>query len=453
MTNLCNKIDCLEANTLLKVVKITLANILNLLASHFSLSKPFSTKMFYKVRVIIAGAVFLVFTSLGVFAQSLPMITIEANPFKDSDTEGHSYILVVNQDLTKDLIVNYEVVPDTGSPISKMATIRPVPDHANETHTEFRINVTESHSEVRLVVGENLEYMVGTPARAIKIDQPIETTKTTPGVQFKFRQDTVSENAHATLVARVTPYPKNISFLRLDFLFKINDGEFIPVSGFNDTSEITPFVNLGPVTGFNMAYEFNEVGYYFKETNYDLNDITISVNVEYKDRFSKSVTNVTRLSSNDQASILVINNDTEKLVKIETTAEMINEGESFPVTITASRPTPDDNIVVELNHNDSGSGYFGSFEHNENQITLTNTDPSKTIMINSKKIEGPQGDGKIEISIVENSNYTIEKGARQVSVNITDPDAFEVSFKDESLTQIIMEGQEASLKYNNDRTT
>ena len=446
MTNLCNKIDCLEANTLLKVVKITLANILNLLASHFSLSKPFSTKMFYKVRVIIAGAVFLVFTSLGVFAQSLPMITIEANPFKDSDTEGHSYILVVNKDLTEDLVVKYEVVPDTGSPISKMATIKPVPNHANVNFTEFRVNVTESHTEVRLVVGENVEYMVGTPASAMKIDQPIETTETTPGVQIKFRQNTVNEGANATLVVRLTPYPENITFVRLDFLFKINDGEFISVAGFNDTSKIDPYIFLGPVTGFNMAYEFNEVSYFFKDSDYDLNDVTINVNIQYNNRFSKRVTNVTRLSSNDQASIQVINDDTEKFVRIETDTEMIEKGGSFPVTVTASRPPPGEEIEVELGHNDSGSGYFGSFEPNENQITLTNMEPSKTIMVNTEELMGPQGDGKIEISIVENSNYTIDTGKGQVSVNITDPDAIKVSIETLAVNQTITEGQEAVFK-------
>ena len=68
----------------------------------------------------LLGSVILVIISTEVYAQStLPVITIEANIFKDRDTEGHSYFLIADQKLTEDLTVNYEVVLDTGNLLQK----------------------------------------------------------------------------------------------------------------------------------------------------------------------------------------------------------------------------------------------------------------------------------------------------------------------------------------------
>ena len=428
---------------LLKVVYLKIVNSAKIFADLTSRAYSVVTKLWRRITVaVLIGMLFLVLTTIGIQAQSsIPEITIEANPFKFRDTAGHSYILIANKDLTEDLTVHYEVVSDSDNPILKMATLKPVPDHANENFTEFRVNVTEPHSEVRLKTREG--YTLGNPASAIKIDQPIETTETAPGVQIKFRQSTVNEGSHATLVARLTPYPQNIAFIRLDFLFKIDEGEYIRVAGFSDTSEIDPFVHLGPVTGFNMAFEFNEVGYFFKDTDYDLNDITLSVDIQYQDRFSKRVTGVTRVRENSEATIRVLNDDLEKLVRIETTKEMIDEGEVFPVTITASRPKPNDDIVVEIIHNDFDTGFFKSFEP-EGRITLTNEEPSKTIMVNTYDLPGPQGDGVIQVSIVEEPSFTIETGKGQISVNIRDHEAIEVSFISDPPTQNIMEGQVAN---------
>ena len=154
----------------------------------------------------ILGSVILVIISTEVYAQStLPEITIEANIFKDRDTEGHSYFLIADQKLTEDLTVNYEVVLDTGNLTTKEATIRKAHLTFSETHTESRINVTESHSEVRLTSGTG--YTLGNSMSANKIDQPVETTRTEPGIQIKFRQSTVNEGKSCDTFSKVNTRP------------------------------------------------------------------------------------------------------------------------------------------------------------------------------------------------------------------------------------------------------
>ena len=451
MVNKSIKLTNLIYNTARNIVYAQIATFKSLKLSNMSELKPFLLKLHLGISTIALIWLFIFgLSTFGVLAQTTEtIVTIEANPFKDRDTEGHNYILVVNKDLTEDLVVNYEVVPDTGGPIPKMATIKTVPNHANVNFTEFRINVTESHSEVRITDG--VGYTVGDPASASKIGQPIETTETTPGVQFKFRQNTVSEGEHATFVARLTPYPENVpfvSFVRLDFLFKINDGEFIPVSGSNDTSEIDPYIFLGPVTGFNMAYEFNEVRYFFRESEYDLNDVTISVNIQYNNRFSKRVTNVTPLSSNDQTSILVINDDITPFVKIESSKEAVLEGNSFPITITASRPKPNEVVEVYVDTDDKNSGYFRSI-FSRNPVILTHAEHTKSIIVKSNALAGSLEGGVIEVILRENSNYTIEPGKEKISVAVIETESIEsidVTIETEPTKQKITEGQNAEFK-------
>ena len=454
MKNILNKVDYPKLVIANRVFNSIIMSSVNFFTSLFSQLKAIAKILQCGFSAIaLTVLVFLLLSNAGVNAQS-PVVTIEANPFKESGTEGNSYILIADKKLLEDLIVNYEVIPDTGPPIPKMATIEPTGDNSNVTNTESRVDVTESHTEVRLVAGTG--YSLGDPNSAVKIDSPVETTRSAPGVQIKFRQNTVNEGSGATLLARLTPWPGSRpgQFIRVAFEMKLDDGEFIPLSGLTEQSKIIDrVVAIGPVSGFNMATEYQEVHYFFRETDFDLNDITVTVKAKFDARFITGVNNLTFASENgDETSIRVINNDIERLVRIETPTEMINEGEKFPVTITTSRPKPNESIAVEFYHNDHGTGFFDSFEA-ESPVMLTHGEHSKTIMVNTNELTGPQGDGFINVILRENPNYIIDATKGQVSVKIIDYDAYEVSIESDTTNNTITEGQPANFKVKTEDIT
>ena len=409
----------------------------------------------YLRRVItmlaLLGSVILVIISTEVYAQStLPIITIEANIFKDRDTEGHSYFLIADQKLTEDLTVNYEVVLDTGNFASKEATIRKAHLTFNETHTESRINVTESHSEVRLTSGTG--YTLGNSISADKIDQPVETTATEPGIQIKFRQSTVNEGNRATLLARSTPAPLRTGndFLRLDLFFKVDDEDYFNIK--TQTPQLFFFerdvVEVGSQTGYNFIGEYVELGYLFRENDNIMLDRTFSARAEaiytFVNRLSP-LRSIKTTSGSDETSIRILDKNKTPLIKIESETAEVNEGGQFPVVISAIRaPIPGTEIEVELLANDSDSGFFDSFNANNNRVTLTANEPTRTIMVNTNVVPGLQSDGVIEVLLVENPSFAIDPENGKVSVNVLEIDAVEVSFKLDSLTQTIMEGQVAS---------
>ena len=60
----------------------------------------------------------------------------------------------------------------------------------------------------------------------------------------------------------------------------------------------------------------------------------------------------------------------------------------FPITITASRPKPNEVVEVYVDTDDKNSGYFGSF-FSTNPVILTHVEHSKSIIIKSNNLAGP----------------------------------------------------------------
>ena len=113
------------------------------------------------------------------------------------------------------------------------------------------------------------------------------------------------------------------------------------------------------------------------------------------------------------------------------------------MVISAIRaPKPGTNIEVELLANDNDSGFLSSLNAINNRVTLTTNEPTRIIMVNTNILPGLQSGGVIEVSLVENPDFTIEPENGKVSVNVFDTDAIEVSIRTD--TPNITEGQAAN---------
>ena len=450
MTNKFNQVKFLVLKIAMNVANLTISRLVNSVAELNFQAKDCVSYLQRGLSVLVLfGSVIPVIISAETNAQStLPEITIEANIFKDRDTEGHSYFLIADQKLTEDLTVNYEIVLDTGNLTTKEATIRKAHLTFSETHTESRINVTESHSEVRLTSGTG--YTLGNSISAVKIDQPVETTASEPGIQIKFRQTTVNEGNHATLLARSTPAPLRTGndFLRLDLLFKVDDEDYFNVK--TQTPQLffleRDVVKVGAQTGYNFIGEYIEIGYMFPVNNDIMLDRTLSVRTEaiytFVNRMS-SLRSIKTTSGSNETSIRILDKNVTPVIRISSTTEAVNEGENFPVVISAIRaPKPGTNIEVELLANDNDSGFLSSLNAINNRVTLTTNEPTRIIMVNTNILPGLQSGGVIEVSLVENPDFTIEPENGKVSVNVFDTDAIEVSIRTD--TPNITEGQAAN---------
>ena len=449
MTNKFNQVKFLVLKIAMNVANLTISRLVNSVAElNFQVKACVSYLQRGLSVLVLFGSAIPVIISAETYAQSLPEITIEANIFKDRDTEGHSYFLIADQKLTEDLTVNYEIVLDTGTVTTEEATIRKAHPTFSETHTESRINVTESHSEVRLTSGTG--YTLGNSISAIKIDQPVETTRTEPGIQIKFRQSTVNEGSHATLLARSTPAPLRTGndFLRLDLFFKVDDENYINIKTQNPQLFFLErdVVKVGETTGFNIISEYVEIGYMFPVNNDIMLDRTLSVRTEaiytFVNRMSP-LRSIKTTSGSNETSIRILDKNVTPVIRISSTTEAVNEGENFPVVISAIRaPKPGTNIEVELLANDNDSGFLDSLNAINNRVTLTTNEPTRIIMVNTNILPGLQDGGVIEVSIVENSNYDIDPENESIMVSILDTDAIEVSIRTDTLN--ITEGQAAN---------
>ena len=450
MTNKFNQVKFLVLEVAMNVANLTISRLVNSVAELNFHAKVCVSYLQRGLPVLVFfGSVIPVIISAEANAQSpLPEITIEANIFKDRDTEGHSYFLIADQKLTEDLTVNYEIVLDTGSLATKEATIRKAHLTFSETHTESRINVTESHSEVRLTSGTG--YTLGNSISANKIDQPVETTRTEPGIQIKFRQSAVNEGNRATLLARSTPAPLRTGndFLRLDLFFKVDDEDNINIKTQNPQLFFLErdVVEVGSTTGYNFIGEYVELGYLFRVNDDIMLDRTLSVRTEalftFVNRMS-SLRSIKTTNGSDETSIRILDKNSTPLIKIETETVVVNEGEKFPVVISAIRaPKSGTGIEVELLANDNDSGFFNSLNATNNRVTLTTNEPTKTIMVNTNDLTGLQGDGVIEVSLVENPDFAIDSENGRVSVKVLETDAIEVKIS--TGTSEIEEGQAAN---------
>ena len=446
-----NIVDYLITTFRMQVVNSKIVNLTKLSTELISQVKKTVANLQRNFSVIaLIGFFFLIVTTTGVLAQSSqPVITIEANPFKVSGNSGHNYIIVADQAPTGTVTINYEVVPDTGNPIAKTVDI-------TGNNVEFRVDVSESHTQVRLISGNG--YSLGNQIVANKIDNPVEATAAVPGLQIKFKQNSVTEGNSATLVARSTPAAQRRfnSYVRFDLSFNINGGEFIPLDPKSSEDRKKFFEEINPVVdvkimgqsanhGVNLVGEYREVVYTFYEVDNSDIDFTVGAMFEIDFHFTTAISEIKRASGSDVTYIRVLDKKTTPLIKIETTTEEVIEGESFPVNITALRaPNPGSEISVEYTSNDNDSGFFSSFDQNNNQVTLTTTESAKTIMVNTLELDGFQNQGMIEVSLSESSNYEIDPQNRKVSVVVLDADSAEVSIS--AVTPSIIEGQDAQFK-------
>ena len=202
--------------------------------------------------------------------------------------------------------------------------------------------------------------------------------------------------------------------MRLDLLFKVDDEDYINIKTQNPQLFFLErdVVEVGAITGYNFIGEYVELGYLFRVNDDIMLDRTLSVRTEalytFVNRMS-SLRSIKTTNGSDETSIRILDKNTTPLIKIETETAEVNEGEQFPVVISAIRaPIPGTEIEVELLTNDNDSGFFDSLNANNNRVTLTANEPTRTIMVNTNVVPGLQSDGVIEVLLVENPSFAID---------------------------------------------
>ena len=99
MTNKFNQVKFLVLKGAMNVANLTISRLVNSVAElNFQVKACVSYLQRGLSVLVLFGSVIPVIISVEANAQStLPEITIEANIFKDRDTEGHSYFLIADQ--------------------------------------------------------------------------------------------------------------------------------------------------------------------------------------------------------------------------------------------------------------------------------------------------------------------------------------------------------------------
>ena len=396
--------------------------ITSLLASTFTFYVTRLARWWHNiVRVVLFGGLFLVASAT--FGESYaqnPVLTIEANPYSYADDGGNNYIIVSDRDLTQELTVNYQVISG-GTPTAVSATFPVMRSYTinnvnvNINIREIRVLVTDSsHTEVKLVAGNN--YELGTPSSATKIDAH-EIASGSRGVQMKFLEDTVTEGTGTTgnktiVVLRWTPNSGTDTY---NFNYKIGaDGTYQSGHDFSDDGYLlypNPELNMSGRGGVEFANEF-----YFIELTTVPRDSSTDSPVLFMAMDSASFWT----SHNDlhEDSIIIMDDDGDPQISIETSTEKVLKGMSFPITISGPSSLSS-SLSIALSEDDFSSGHFASYSENT-PISLSATTKSKTIMVNTNP--SASGDGIIEISLTDGSNYDLNPGKSSVQVKIIDND-------------------------------
>ena len=377
----------------------------------------------YKVIYIVLFALFIfsIGASIDKVNAQNPVLTIEANPYSYADDNGNNYIIVSDKDLTQELTVNYQVIIP-GSTTTTSTVTFPVSETYTATSNimvtgqvrEIRIIVTDSaHTEVKLVAGMN--YELGTPSSATKVDTH-EIATGGVGVHLFFVNSTVEEGGQTPVIVRWTPQSRGRSYT---FQFKIGESSSY-VGAFNSALA----THIGePIPEINTAARHTTTNlrqYYY--TNIETKDRDLTT--DSPELFMR-VEPSSQWTSQDilhADSIIIMDNDGAPPISIETETVKVLKGESFPITISGPSSL-NESLSVVFSQDDFSSGYFSSFTENNTTIvsptTLNSTTKSRTIMVNTNS--SATGDGAIEISLTDGSNYDLESGKSTVLVKVIDP--------------------------------
>ena len=428
------------------VVKLLFAWIANVILRMFSLIGLSTLWRWFKIAhvslfgvlILIVGAIF---SQVNAQSTTVPEITIEANPYRFQQDTGNNYILVADVAPTAILTVSYQTVPASSS--TPLTTTFP------SGVVEHRIYIPDSanHTEVKIVEGTG--YTLGNPSSALKIDPVITErrtadglTNTFTGVQLKFRAESVEEGGKVKVVFRNTPGRSSTLY---SFQYKIGDGNWLsPNDVFGDmpaTPSMPTSTHLFPE--MNFYPEFNNVtGVEYDEAELTILDNEVEGNQIISMRVEPNPNAFVSPNMLNETSIVVIDNDGPPTITIESTAEKVAKGGSFPVKISSSRSlSSSESFNINFSQNDFNSGYFSSFVTNS-PITLDSNNQSRDIMVNSSS--SGSGDGAIQISLDSGTGYTIDSEKRSVLVRVVDSQATRPQISiDNNSTNLITEGSSA----------
>ena len=405
------------------IIKLLHILVMNFIASIISILVARVWKCLNEImRAMLFGMFFLIVSAFSghLYAQN-PVLTIEANPYSYADDGGNNYIIVSDRDLTQALMVNYQVIKPGTTPSTTTVTF-PVSETftgaANTmvtTHIrEIRIIVADSaHTEVKLVAGTN--YELGTPSAVTKVDAH-EIATGDVAVHLFFVNDTVEEGEQTPVIVRWTPQPRGRLYT---FQYKIGESSSY-VGAFNSAlathiGEPSPEINTSGQHTTTHARQ-----YYYTNIQTKERDLTTDSPELYM-RMEPS-TQRTSVGNLDVDSIIIKDDDGDPQVSIETETKKVLKGTSFPITISGPSSL-DSTLSVAFSHDDFSSGHFVSFTEDNatitSPITLNSTTKSRIIMVNTNA--SASGDGAIQISLMDGTNYDLESGKSTVLVKVIDP--------------------------------
>ena len=336
----------------------------------------------FGVLILIVGALF---GQVNAQSTNVPEITIERNPYLlHSSTDKSEYIFVSNIDVTADITINFEVVPSDGGDAIDKTVVMTTGNH------EVRSGVSEDHTMVRLLDGTG--YNVGSTNTALYLE-PTEVPDGKYGLQIVLNKTTVIEGETARITQRITPplrvAPSGQPTVRVDY------NDFYHNLG----AGIFPMTNPNPI---NLEWAITTVG-----DEYDSDIVEFADNTVVGDSMDLTFQSDGNVSvwvdyNNANPTIRIIDNDGKPQVSIVSSKTVVTEGDSFDLTIS-SFPKPSSGSTITINYTRSSSVYTS---HRGTSVSLTNTDSSQTITINTLDRTQTDGDDAITFTLSDGGqNY------------------------------------------------
>ena len=433
LKNNCNS----DTIGVVNAVKLLCAWIAILIASKFTFCVASSTRYWNNIaRVILFGGI-IVFVGSS-FAQlhaqtSDPVITVEINPYKwHESTFQAEYIFVSDKEPSANIIINYEVVPSGGGTAIRKSVTMEMGEH------EVRSAVSEAHSEVRVLDGTG--YEKGTSNATATYVEPTEVPATKYGLQIVFDKATVLEGESARLTMRITPVRPTAATsgqpdTRVDYYEFYN----LLSTTYSDYFASTEPINLEwSITEKDVEYQSAEIAFKDNTNVGDSLDIILTPD--------NSATTAWLNYELASATIRFIDNDGKPQVSITSNKTVITEGESFELTISGT-PKPATGSDITVNYTPTNSVYFS---HSGTSVSLTNSNPSRNITINTLDRTQTDGDGDITFTLSDGgTNYGLVEANKAVTIKIVDKQTPrpQISANNNSVN-IVNEGATSGITFN-----
>ena len=433
LKNNCNS----DTIGVVNAVKLLCAWIAILIASKFTFCVASSTRYWNNIAraVLFGGIIVFVGTS---FAQlhaqtSDPVITVEINPYKwHESTFQAEYIFVSDKEPSANIIINYEVVPSGGGTAIRKSVTMEMGEH------EVRSAVSEAHSEVRVLDGTG--YEKGTSNATATYVEPTEVPATKYGLQIVFDKATVLEGESARLTMRITPVRPTAATsgqpdTRVDYYEFYN----LLSTTYSDYFASTEPINLEwSITEKDVEYQSAEIAFKDNTNVGDSLDIILTPD--------NSATTAWLNYELASATIRFIDNDGKPQVSITSNKTVITEGESFKLTISGT-PKPATGSDITVNYTPTNSVYFS---HSGTSVSLTNSNPSRNITINTLDRTQTDGDGDITFTLSDGgTNYGLVEANKAVTIKIVDKQTPrpQISANNNSVN-IVNEGATSGITFN-----